>query len=260
MSISAASGIYALRYSHNGETVENGIRFGTGSAVGSITFTIQTDCAITFKWYYSYNGSTGEVISYDGSSRVVVDGVENSFEDENTPLTINLTAGTHTISSYYGGDSSTRGRIILSLLEFEGEPYSIYSKHALARLEEVDAVATNLSAHITTSNNRFAEDERAINTNRTDILDINNRMGDIQAFQAVNNLPYPSQQYLNKVYRLDNKFYQCVQKGEGELKEITFDTVTGTSEITQANVSGFITDLDREDFSTYYYLDETAPA
>lgn len=49
MSMSGATSIYALRYAYNGETVENGIRFGTGSAAGSMTITLQSSCILTFK-------------------------------------------------------------------------------------------------------------------------------------------------------------------------------------------------------------------
>lgn len=251
MSMSAASNIYTLRYAYNGETVENGIRFGTGSAIGSITVTFETSCTLTFKWYYSYNGSTGEIVSYDGASRVVIGENTYTFDDENTPLNIELEAGTYTIQSYYGGDSSTRGRLILITLEFEGEPYSIYTKKELARVEEVQAVDQKLTQHITTSNQRFADDERQINTNKNDITDINNRMGDIQAWDVVWRLPNPSANYVKKVLRYQNKFYQCVQVGDGVLKTWSFENVNGTSEITSSNVESFYGDVGSQ-FNDYF--------
>ena len=258
LSISATSSVYTLRYAYDGDTVENGIRFGTSSAAGSITITTTKECDITFKWYYSYNGSTGEVVSYDTASKVIIDGVDHTFTNNTTPLTVTLAAGTHTISSYFYKDPETSektiGRIILSSFEFIGEPYSIWSKNALARVSEVEAVNTRVANHETTTHNRFVEDERNIATNTNNITEINSKLGTIQAFQAGNNLPTPSSEYLNKIYRKDGEFYQCVKSGDGVQKEWTFANVAGTSEITSSNVDSFYGDAGNQ-FNTYLDVD-----
>lgn len=256
ISISSLTNIYCFYY-NNDIVSRNGIRIGT-KQTGRLTLTCTKDGSITFGKYFSYNGLT-QVVTYDNNCAIIVDGTKYEFtgSDEDT-ITIDITAGEHTITSN-GQDiegGSTNGRIVLISFGFEVEPYSIYTKHALARIEEVQEVDTKLQQHRTEIDARFTENEINISKNANDIIDVNNRMGDIQFFQIVHRLPYPSQRYLNKVFRFNNKFYQCIQKGNGVLKEITFDNVIGTSEVTRSNVNGFIEDLNKEDFSTYYYLDE----
>lgn len=261
VSISSLTNVYCFYY-NNDAVSRNGIRIGTKST-GRLTLTCTKDGSITFGKYFSYNGST-KVVTYDANSAVIVDGTKYEFtgSDEDT-ITIDITAGEHTITSN-GPDiegGSDKGRVVLISFGFEVEPYSVYSKHALARVdevkEEVQAVDAKLDQHKTESNARFAEAEKGISKNADGITDINTRMGDIQFFQIVNRLPNPAQRHLNKVYRLGDKFYQCLQKGDGELKEITFDDVMGTSEVTVSNVSGLIADLNKEDFSIYYRLDDS---
>lgn len=261
VSISSLTNVYCFYY-NNDVVRRNGIRIGTKST-GSVTLTCAKDGSVTFGKYFSYNGST-QVVAYDANSAVIVDGAKYGFtgSDEDT-ITIDIAAGEHTITSN-GPDiegGSDKGRIVLISFGFEVEPYSVYSKHALARVEEVKeevlAVDAKLEQHKTESNARFAEAEKGISKNADGITDINDRMGDIQFFQIVNRLPNPAQRHLNKAYRLGDKFYQCLQKGDGKLKEITFDDVAGTSEVTVSNVNGLITDLNKEDFSAYYHLDDS---
>lgn len=254
ISISSLTNVYCFYY-NNDIISRNGVRIGT-KKTGRLTLTCTKDGSITFGKYFSYNGLT-QVVTYDNNCAIIVDGTKYEFtgSDEDT-ITINITSGEHTITSN-GQDiegGSTNGRIVLISFGFEVEPYSIYTKHALARIEEVQEVDTKLQKHRTEIDDRFTENEINISKNANDIVDVNNRMGDIQFFQIVHRLPYPSQRYLNKVFRFNNKFYQCIQKGNGVLKEITFDNVIGTSEVTLSNVNGFIEDLNKEDFSTYYYL------
>lgn len=256
ISISSLTNVYCFYY-NNDIVSRNGIRIGT-KKTGRLTLTCTKDGSITFGKYFSYNGLT-QVVTYDNNCAIIVDGTKYEFTGSNEDtITIDITAGEHTITSN-GQDvegGSANGRIVLISFGFEVEPYSIYTKHALARIEEVQAVDTKLQQHRTEIDARFIENETNISKNADDITDVNNRMGDIQFFQIVHRLPYPSQRYLNKVFRFNNKFYQCIQKGNGVLKEITFDDVIGTSEVTLSNVNGFIEDLNKEDFSTYYYLDE----
>ena len=261
VSISSLTNVYCFYY-NNDVVSRNGIRIGTKST-GRLTLTCTKDGSITFGKYFSYNGST-QVVAYDTNSAVIVDGTKYEFagSDEGT-ITIDITAGEHTITSNGPdiGGGSDKGRIVLISFGFEVEPYSVYSKHALARVEEVkeevQAVDAKLGQHKTESNARFTEVEKSVSKNADGIADINARMGDIQFFQIANRLPNPAQRHLNKVYRLGDKFYQCVQKGDGELKEITFDAVAGTSEVAVSNVNGLIADLNKEDFSTYYHLDDS---
>ena len=218
LTISSVSSIYTLYYN----LPFNGIRFGAGSSAGSFTFTISADCNIEFYKYFSYNGSTHEIISYDAAAKVIVDGVDYTFVDDTTPVVVSLSAGTHTISSYYGGDSSSRGRIILTSFEFSGDPYTAYEQKELARVEDVEEVNTDLQQHKTESHNRFVTDEQAINTNRQGIVDINSRMGDIQLFQSqYANLPNASAEYKDKIYRdkYSDALYQCISIGSGASKD-----------------------------------------
>ena len=254
LSISAIGGVYALYYN----LPFNGIRFGAGSSAGSMTFTLSADCDITFYKYFSYNGSTQEIISYDAAAKAIVDGTDYTFVDDTTPVVVHLAAGQHTVSSYYYQDPDTQekttGRIILTKFEFEGEPYSAYEAKELARVEEVQAVDAKLEQHKTESHNRFVADEQAIAANRQGITDINGRMGDIQTFQsAYSRLPTPSVEYVNKLYRdkYSNALFQCVDLGQGVAKDWSFSGVGGTSEITASNVDSFYADAG-DSFGTYF--------
>ena len=258
VSCSAVSNVYAFYYD-NEYVSQNGIRIGTKNT-GSITLTLSEPGSIIFGKYFSYNGST-HAVTYDADSKVIVDGTdEYTFSSDTATVEVELAAGTHTITSN-GQDlpsgGSAQGRILLLGFIFEGEPYSIYSKKALARVEEVQAVDTKLTQHITTSNTRFADDERAITANTGGITDINNRMGDIQVFQSqYNNLPTPSIDYVNKIYRDKNAnaLYQCVRQGAGASKTWDFANVNGTSEITSSNVSSFYGDAGNQ-FNSYLEVD-----
>ena len=242
LTISSASGIYALYYN----LPFNGIRFGAGSSAGTFTFTLSADCDITFYKYFSYNGSTHEIISYDVAAKVIVDGVDHTFVDDTTPVVVSLSAGTHTISSYYYVDpetsAKTTGRIILTSFEFEGDPYTDYEQKELARVEDVQVVDTKLEQHKTESHNRFVTDEQAIERNRQGVAEINGKLGDIQLFQSqYTNLPTASAEYKDKIYRdkNSNALFQCISGGNGVAKDWNFADVSGTSEITSSNVNSF---------------------
>lgn len=255
VSCSAVANVYAFYYD-NEYVSQNGIRIGTKNT-GSITLTLSEAGSIIFGKYFSYNGST-HVVTYDADSKVIVDGTdEYTFSSDTAVVEVELAAGTHTITSN-GQDitgGSQQGRILLLGFEFMGEPYSMYTPKALARVEEVQAVENALTSHISTTNVRFADDERAINTNSQGITDINSRMGDIQMFQGRNSLPNPSVDYLYKILRVQNKLYQCIASGDGALKTWDFAAVSGTSEITSSNVDSFYGNAGNnfDDYFSVYY-------
>ncbi len=256
--ITISSLAYTYCFYYDNEYVSlNGIRVGTKNT-GSITLTCSEAGSVSFGKYFSYNGST-HVVTYDTDSKVIVDGTTYEFTsgDDNEIITIDLSAGQHTITSN-GQDitgGSQQGRVILVGFEFLGEPYSIYRKNRIARLSEVQAINADLQQHKTDSHNRFVTDEHNIDLNRQGIVEINSKLGDIQVFQANNYLPTASVEYLNKIYRFDGKLYQCVKTGEGQLKEWTFENVSGTSEVTSSNVVSLYGDIGNQ-FSQYLYIDE----
>ena len=244
ISVSSVTNVYSLYYSG---VPFNGIRIGTKN-VGTISLNVLQECDVVIYKYFSYNGQTG-VKTYDANSRVLIDQAETiyDFEDDETPIIVHLTAGGHDIES-----NGQNGRIILTAFEVAGEPYDTFSKHELARVEEVEEVQDNLDNYITESTNRFATDEMSIQNISNDIETLEDKVGPIQIFKVKNSLPQPSEQFVDKIFRLNEKYYQCVKRGDGEHKEFNFN-VTGSSEVTLNNYEAFMHEVS-DNFDNYYEI------
>lgn len=250
ISVSSVTNVYSLYYSAM-EVPFNGIRIGTKN-VGTINLTVLQDCDVVIYKYFSYNAQT-DTKTYDANSRVKIDAAETiyDFDDDETPVIVHLTAGEHDIESNGNG-----GRLILTAFEVVGDPYSTFEKKELARTEEVQAVQDNLDDYIEESDTRFTADEKLIQKNADDIILTNNKIGDIQLYQIVNRLPNPGEQFLNKIFRYNEKLYQCVRRGEGVHKDWPFD-VSGTSEIVYGTdgrtYEAFMNEVGNE-FKDYYEI------
>ena len=245
LTVTSVTNVYALYYT----MPFNGIRLGTGSAVGTIAFSLHSDCDITIYKYFGYNGSSGEITSYDAASKVVADGVEYSFADDTTPIVLSLSAGNHTISSFHISSPKTAGRIIITCFEFAGDSRTIYTRSELARTEEVETLDTKVEGYNTSITTRMTNAEHTIQSHTGDIEYLKDNLGDVQIFDY-NSLPTASVDFLKKIVRVDNVLYQCVATGDGVLKEFEFN-VAGTSEITASNKSSFISEVGNQ-FGTYY--------
>lgn len=249
ISVSSVTNVYSLYYSAM-EVPFNGIRIGTKN-IGTIQLTVLQECDVVIYKYFSYNAQT-DVKIYDTDAEFTIDSETTyQFEDDDTPVRITLTAGSHTISS--GGQNK---RVILTAFEVDGESYNTFEKKELARTEDVQAVQSNLDAHIAESTARFVADEKLIQKNADDIVITNNKIGDIQIYQVVNRLPNPGEQFLNKIFRYNGVLYQCVQEGDGVHKEFVFD-VSGNSEIVYGTdgrtYEAFMNEVGNE-FKDYYEI------
>lgn len=225
----------------------SGIRLGTSKVSGRIGIILKQRGTLYFKQYFSYNASTGEVIGYDANSTIRISNSSTGEVIEEFPLneddwsrnySIELDAGTYDIDQI-------GGRVIFMGFSFDSEPYSTYTHHELARVEEVEAVQEELDSHVAQSEARFSADENAIQQNANEIVSTNNKIGPIQIYEVKHNLPPAGEEFLDKVFRFKEKFYQCVKKGEGVHKEWAYN-VTGTSEITLNTYMAFAHEVGSE--------------
>jgi len=249
INVSNLANVYSLYYSAM-DVPFNGIRIGTKN-VGTIELNVLQECDVVIYKYFSYNAQTG-VKNYDTNAEFIIDGATTyQFEDDDTPVTVTLSAGNHTISS--GGQNK---RVVLTAFKVDGNPYSTFEKKELARTEDVEEVQDNLDSHIVESTARFIADEKSIKKNADDITLTNSKIGDIQIYQVVSRLPQPSEQLLNKIYRYNEVLYQCVKTGDGVHKEFIFN-VSGTSEIVYGNqgrtYQAFMNEVGNE-FKKYYEI------
>lgn len=245
MTVTEATNAYTLNYA----LPITGIRLGTGKATGKLAFNLKSNCTISVRKYFGFNGSTNTITSYDSMSKVIVDGsTEYQFTADDTPVLIELAAGDHTIESYF---ESSAGRIIITQFAFSGEAYYSYTKKHLARQEDLDQVNSTLTAATEELNTKVTTNIKAIEQNKQEItaLKANN---DFIKIIDVNNLPKASINHLKTLYRCDNELYQCISQGEGVNKEFVFN-LSGTSEITSTVLDNVYTEIDK-DFSDYFEI------
>jgi len=250
LSVSEVTKAYTLKYTpvEEGDLINliSGIRFGTSSQGGSITLTLNEPGILAFTQYFSYNQSTGKIVNWEDAETIKIE--DNQTGDwigldldnyDTDPHIVEVSAGSYTIYSDGGN------RFILAFFRFERQPYSLYKKHELARKEEVNEVQSKLDSHISTSTERFRINENAIQQNANDIVTTNNKIGPVQIYKVNNNLPPAGEEFLDKIYRLKEEYYQCVKRGEGIHKEWAYN-VSGTSEVTADKYEAFVNEVGLE--------------
>lgn len=245
----STANVYSLYYSAM-EVPFNGIRIGTKN-VGTIELNVLQECDVVIYKYFSYNSQTGTK-SYDTNAEFIIDGeLVYDFDSDDTPVTITLTAGNHTISS--GGQNM---RVILTAFEVDGESYNTFEKHELARVDELEELANIIEENKQNSDAHFTQVESSITNVENEVTRVDSKIGDIQIYQVVNRLPNPGEQFLNKIFRYNEVLYQCVKRGEGVHKEFVFD-VSGTSEIVYGTdgkiYEAFMNEVGNE-FKDYYEI------
>lgn len=247
VTVSEAIQVYTMYYAYNNEPIINGIKLGSSTKQGSLTFTLAKDGQIMVSKYYTINGSTGEVASSDADSQIIVDG-ETYMLTDTDPVVIPLTAGTHTITSGAGSNS----RAVLIGFSFSWDAFYTYEKKYLARQEDLEALSDIVDKNKSDIDNKHATLQSSSNKNSQDIATLVATIGDVQIFD-VYRLYTPSMNELKKLYRTDGELYQCIQKGEGAHKEFAFD-FSGTSEIKAEHLEQLYPTI-AKDFTDYFEFD-----
>ena len=233
-------------YTYNNNYPMNGIRLGTKTAIGYINVTLLQDGALTFHRYFGFNGSTGEITSYDASASVVIDGKTYNFTADDEDLVIPVSAGTHTIEN-------VNGRILFLSFVFGGEAYYTYEKKHLARQEDIETTILDWENSFNDLEAKVTTNEKAIQKNTQDISTVDSKIGSVQIYDVLKSLPKASMNHLDEIYRLDKKLYQCVQKGDGVHKDFAFN-LSGESEILDSHLESLYPTI-AKDFTEYLEFD-----
>ena len=219
------------------EQIYRAIRVGT-SGQGILSFTTeQPKITLSIGKYFYYNAKTGEK-GYDVGSKVSING--NEYELRETPQQITIIPNGGTIEI-----TNINGRIFIYSIAYETEPVLTYDTKEVAKLEDLDNSIKDFNTEVIQPlSETVQQNSQDINKINDDLNTIHTEMGDIQIFQAYNQLPEPSYDYLNKIYRLNGILYQCVQTEIGRVYNFDFDKVSGSAEINDGNVENIYNEVD----------------
>lgn len=229
--------VYTVFLDVPNEQIYRAIRVGT-SGQGILSFTTeQPKITLLIGKYFYYNAKTGEK-GYDNGSKVFING--NEYELSETPQQIAVIPNNGTIDI-----KNINGRIFIYSISYNTEPVLTYNTKEVAKLEDLDNSIKDFNTEVVEPLSKIVQQ------NSQDIIEINDdlniihsEIGDIQIFQAYNQLPEPSYDYLNKIYRLNGILYQCIQTETGKFYNFDFDKVSGSAEINDANVENIYNEVD----------------
>ena len=235
--------VYTVFLDIPNEQIYRAIRVGT-SGQGILSFTTeQPKITLLIGKYFYYNAQTGEK-GYD-VSKVSING--NEYELSETPQQITVIPNNGNIEI-----TNINGRIFIYSIGYNTEPVLTYDTKEVAKLEDLDNSIKNFNAEVVKPlSETVQQNSQNISNIQNHIIEIDNDLntihtetGDIQIFQAHNQLPEPSYDYLNKIYRLNGILYQCVQTETGRVYNFNFDKVSGSAEINDANVENIYNEVD----------------
>ena len=235
--------VYTVFLDIPNEQIYRAIRVGT-SGQGILSFTTeQPKITLLIGKYFYYNAQTGEK-GYD-VSKVSING--NEYELSETPQLITIVPNNGNIEI-----TNINGRIFIYSIGYNTEPVLTYDTKEVAKLEDLDnsikdfnvEVVGPLSETVQQNSQNISNIQNHIIEIDNDLNTIHTETGDIQIFQAHNQLPEPSYDYLNKIYRLNGILYQCVQTETGRVYNFNFDKVSGSAEINDANIENIYNEVD----------------
>ena len=229
--------VYTVFLDVPNEQIYRAIRVGT-SGQGILSFiTEQSKVTLLIGKYFYYNAKTGEK-GYDEGSKVSING--NEYELSETPQQITIIPNNGNIEI-----TNINGRIFIYSIAYETEPVLTYDTKEIAKLEDLDNSIKDFNIEVVEPlSETVQQNSQDINNIQNDLNTIHTEMGDIQIFQAYNQLPEPSYDYLNKIYRLNGVLYQCVQTETGRFYNFDFDKVSGSAEINDGNVENIYNEVD----------------
>ena len=229
--------VYTVFLDVPNEQIYRAIRVGT-SGQGILSFTTeQPKITLLIGKYFYYNAQTGEK-GYDNGSKVSING--NEYELSETPQLITIVPNNGNIEI-----TNINGRIFIYSIGYNTEPVLTYDTKEVAKLEDLDNSIKDFNVEVVGPlSETVQQNSQNISNIQDDLNIIHTETGDIQIFQAHNQLPEPSYDYLNKIYRLNGILYQCVQTETGRVYNFNFDKVSGSAEINDANVENIYNEVD----------------
>ena len=227
------------------------IRLGTSNVdnTGSITFIpTGSDTTLYIGKYFYIDYQTGDRV-YNTDAVVVVNGTTYTFDNDDDILEIEVSSGEINIQS------TSEGRVVLYSIDTIGEPYGEWDLEPLDSIRERGNAINGLRKtlmddHITPTETTVATHSTDIQNLKvgvrdigTEITNINGRIGNIK-IDSINRLPRASYEYINQIYRVNDKYYECYVSvaGNAQYFEWIFD-VNGTSEITSSNWDSFAAEV-----------------
>ena len=229
--------VYTVFLDIPNEQIYRAIRVGT-SGQGILSFTTeQPKITLLIGKYFYYNAQTGEK-GYDNGSKVSING--NEYELSETPQLITIVPNNGNIEI-----TNINGRIFIYSIGYNTEPVLTYDTKEVAKLEDLDNSIKDFNVEVVGPlSETVQQNSQNISNIQDDLNIIHTETGDIQIFQAHNQLPEPSYDYLNKIYRLNGILYQCIQTETGRVYNFNFDKVSGSAEINDANVENIYNEVD----------------
>ncbi len=236
--------VYTVFINIPNEQIYRAIRVGT-SGQGILSFTTeQPKITLLIGKYFYYNAQTGEK-GYDNGSKVSING--NEYELSEIPQQITVIPNNGNIEI-----TNINGRIFIYSISYNTEPVLTYDTKEVAKLEDLDNSIKDFNTEVVKPlSETVQQNSQNINNIQNHIIEIDDdlntihtEMGDIQIFQAHNQLPEPSYDYINKIYRLNGILYQCVQTETGKVYNFDFDKVSGSTEINDSNVENIYNEVD----------------
>lgn len=246
MEITSANKLYTLLYTKtvdDEDTYIKGIRLGSSSATGNIPFVLKdtsTPISVKASKYYGWRADTQEVTSYDTDAQIIINGTTYSFDSDDEIKTIQISGHNGNLSI-----SNTGGRVFVYGFEKSTAPETYYTYTSVATSEDVSETVDNLyessinplenSLNSLEGNLESTVDEvENINATITGIEERLDTLGDVQVY-AVDNLPYPNHQLLNRIYKYDGSLYEC-KLAVGSYDNFTFDKVSGGDRLLDSEV------------------------
>ena len=200
--------------------------------------------------YFYLDYETGERV-YDTAATVMVDGITYTFDSDDEILEIETDSEDIIIRN--GG--AEYSRILIYSIETQGDPVDEWALDPLDSVREREEAVSGLEN--TLMNNHITPTETTVASHTTDIQNLkvgvrdlgtalattNSHIGNIKV-DSIDRLPQPAYEYLNQIYRVDGKYYECYISvpGDAQYFEWMFN-VNGTSEITSSNWDSFAGDV-----------------
>lgn len=243
-------------------------KIGKAKGLGSISFNVNT--SKSYKVYIR-DFITSKTAKEGVGAKVLVNGVEYSLDptkdDTGLPkrIAISLPADVTTVTlesveqdASVGSDN--RRCFFFEGISIDGEEIHVAEWHKLARTSYVDAEIETVDNKITAVEEKLTTVEETVADNTTKlegltgrVFTIETEMGTVQIFDA-DYLPTAGKDYLNKILRVDNKLYQCINQGDtgAFAKHYSFENVVGATEVTGNNYEHFaneVTDNFKDNFT-----------
>lgn len=232
------------------EIVTQALRVGTNKNQGTL-FIIGSGKSLVLRVgkYFSIDYNTKQRV-YDKDATVVLNQQEITFSSDDEILELTRDEGIALLQN------GANGRIILYGLSAYAPESGLWERLDLDTIRQREKAVSELNSslmndHIEPLETTTSKHNTQIQNLRADVIHLQDdlgataaRIGTIRA-DNIAQLPEPSHNYLNQVYRVNDEFYYCkIDSGtEINLYDWSFENVAGTSEITADNFVNFANDV-----------------